>query len=237
MKKLKLLCSAFAVAAVLFTATSCDLELRDKIDLVSFEYDAQQLSAGNIYGSGSDYKIYTDTSINDFGDYLTLSDGIAISFKIENCGGDWSQLFQTKNGNIGLTCCHYTEDSIWKGNIWPAGYPCTNSPASAFDVFLNTSCYVTISISQSSITWYKDGERMFCYDDTNKNYGADTSVPTMATYCSGLLQAIKDDGIYCINPTDSWARGTGGDYNIYAIRCTKAVSDAEAETLYNTYGK
>ena len=114
--------------------------------------------------------------------------------------------------------------------FWPTNYPSDNSPARSYDVYLKNKCYVTVSVSQTGMTFYKNGRKMFNYDDTNGGFAGYApevaELPTMATYCAGVLKAIAESGVY-ICPTTSWV-SNNVDYTMTDLYISTAMTAEEA---------
>ena len=140
---------------------------------------------------------------------ITEESGVSITFDISGYASDWSMVFLTENGNIGLTDLHYCEDSVWKANAWINSAQNNNS---AYDVFLNTNCNVKIVLSGSSIEWYKDNVKVCTYN-TSGGYSSDETFPTMENYVSGIITAISSSGM-TVHPSDPWANASQGGYTI-----------------------
>lgn len=247
MKKNKLIASAIA-AIMMLALTGCDLTIRDgnKISVlnasaIDTEKDITKFPFA-VEASESDGLIGPDSSIGPFKNLKDFDkdSGISISFAVKGLGSDWTMLFQLPSGNIGLTCLHSCSNKEWKANLWPTGYPTENSPAQAYDVYLNSKdfIYVTISMHGDEIVFYKDGERMFGYSDSVEGcHGGDPAFPTIENYVTSLINDIAEYGFYCIHPSDSWALGTGGNYLMKNLSFHFAVSDDEAEKMYNSWKK
>ena len=237
MKRFKLFCSAIAALTVLALA-GCDLEVPDseKADYIVSEYEIEKLpySADGVVTIGSIVQPLTDVKKSD-GSAWTIADGLSLSFAIGSLSSDWTQIFHTDSGNIGLTCMHYCKDGVWTANIWPDGYPTENSPAEKYDIYLNTDCYVTISITEKDITFYKDGEKMFHYADSGSDkvgYAADTAFPGMESWCKGILQSFIDSGCE-FRSKDTWT--TDITYKMNNFNLDVAVDASGAKTKYDAY--
>ena len=232
----------------------CDLEIPKDKELAymqgGMEVSELPVTKPSIVKDDSLEPLYGVTKAD--GTEWTTADGLSISFYLEGYTNDWSMIFQTDAGSFALTCLQYCENGDWQANAWPVGYPSENSPAATYDVYLNADCFVTINITPSDITFYKNGDKMFHYADGDADEGGDTKKigwagdspssisgkyfpATMSKWCTGILDAIQDEGIYCIHPTDSWANGSAGDYSMTYFIVKEAIDADGAAALYENY--
>lgn len=159
--------------------------------------------------------IETDTEISPIN--VTEDTGISMSFFIKNYSSDWTMIFQTAVADIGLTCMIFPDSN----RCYPTDYPSENSPAKSYDVFLNSYCYVTISISSTGITFYKNGKKMFNYDDVNGGFTSYSSI-TMADLCKKIIKSISVLGIPSVHPS-------GDSYTISELYIAGSMTEEQAK--------
>ncbi|MBR1404854.1 MAG: leucine-rich repeat protein [Treponema sp.] len=148
------------------------------------------------------------------------ANGVSLSFFVNDVKSIWTMLFQCAGGNIGLTSVHSCEDWEWKANIFNGS-----------ETFLNTSCYVTITIAQTGITFYKNGIKVATYDDTGKEFSTwpdNVSVSSIAQICSGILFDLSHTGVF-IHPSGSWISDNAPDYAMSELSITEALTADEAK--------
>ncbi len=140
---------------------------------------------------------------------ITEETGLSISFDLSGYTSDWSMVFLTANGNIGLTDLHYCENSVWKKNAWINSNQNGNS---AYDVFLNKDCRVKIVFFGNQIEWYKDDVKVCTYN-TSGGYSSDDNFPAIADYVKGIINAVSSMGM-TVHTSDIWANAESGTYTM-----------------------
>lgn len=100
---------------------------------------------------------------------INMKTGLSLSFYVENVTSDWTVIAHSSDNskyNLLLSVLHYNNVDFWESaatlssEATAAGY----TTASAWQIFLNTSCFVTVSYNtDGSISYYKDGVLMLTY--------------------------------------------------------------------------
>ena len=97
-----------------------------------------------------------------------------------------------------------------------------------WDSFLNTTCYITISIDQSNIKFYKDGVLLIHYVSTDQlnynNQGSGGSTKNISDFTAGILEQIQANGFTF-----------AGAVSAQDLILTYALSDTQAASVYQDY--
>ncbi len=118
--------------------------------------------------------------------------GLSLSFYLENITSDWDLIAHSSDNlySLFLSVLHYNSTDFYESKATlstdavDAGYTSSN----AWQIFLNTSCYVTISYNTNgSISYYKDGVLMLTFEaSTTPSYGTGVTpadiVPAVISY-------------------------------------------------------
>ena len=153
------------------------------------------------------------------------SQGVAVSFYIAQpiTNGDWDS-FIIKNEsaykyNVTLPNLDTTDYRIRK---WPEMTNLIN--AGAYNAFLNTKGFVTVSINNNgTVVYYMNGVKMIAYNSGDICSGDDGG--TVGNFVSNLLSGIANSGFY-------FANGVSGATDLMV---TQGLTDSQAMQLYNDY--
>ena len=235
MKKNKLICSAIAAFAMLALA-GCDMKIpeQDLFGYLQGDMVVETLPFTNSRIVKDATLSALDGAVKSNGEAWTKADGVSLSFFLSGYSDDWSMIFQVPSANFGTTTMHQCNNKIWVKN----SYGCSAGNG-AWDQFLNVDCYITISIDYTAgtMTFYKDGELVTVYGGEVSPYGAAGWEMTITgkEWVQGIINDICDSGIYCIHPTDSWAFGKDGDYQMTSFEVDVAVDADGAKAKYDAY--
>ncbi len=148
-----------------------------------------------ILGSYADTSEYNAAIPNSS---INSKTGLSISFSIDNITSDWDNIAYSSDKlyNLYLSVLNYNNNDFYEGaatlsdSATSAGY----TSSSAWEIFLNTDCYVTVSYNtDGSITYYRDGVLMLTFPATlSPSYGsgvtpADIVPAVISYYLSGEL--------------------------------------------------
>lgn len=237
MKIIKLMGAVAAAALTVLSVSSCDLEVREKLQLPSADL-------GNIevpYSRSG--KIITDSKVS-YVDGINTDTGVSFSYYAQGgCASDWGMIIVTQSGNIGGTCLHYKENSVWKANAWYKDATNTYGEGYGVDylayknaVNSDEGAYVTITLDSKSdsISWYLNGNLYVTYNSGRT--AKDATFPDMSEWIDSMVQEINMNG-FTINPSDSWANA-GNAYNVIKdLSVNKAMTAEEAKAAYEAYSK
>ncbi len=151
-------------------------------DLLPIEEDA-------IMGTYADTSAFNAATPNT---NINSKTGISISFSIDTIISDWDNIAYSSDNlfNLYLSVLSYKGNDFYEAAATlsaaaaSAGYTASN----AWQIFLNTTCYVTVSYNtDGTIAYYKDGELMLTFGaETSPSYGSGvtpaTIVPAVISY-------------------------------------------------------
>ena len=155
------------------------------------------------------------------------TDGVAVSFYLsEAASSDWGAIAIEINGykitlpNLDAWASLENE----KHNKPPEASNKVNG--GEWNSFLNTTCYITISIDQSNVKFYKDGVLLIHYVSTDKliynNEGPSTK--EVSAFTAGILEQIQSNGFTF-----------AGGITAQSLILTNALSDTQAASVYADY--
>ena len=153
--------------------------------------------------------------------------GVAVSFYLSRTeANDWNSITIEKNGyQIALPNLNAWDTSVLAlCNKYPEASNKVNG--GEWNSFLNTYCFVTVSISPDSIKFYKDGTLLISYaegDTLNYNNGGAGS-KTIADFCAALLSEIQSGGFTF-----------GGGIAAKNLILTYALTDEQAASIASDY--
>lgn len=240
MKIIKLMGAVVAAALTVLSVSSCDLEVREKLSLPSADLGDIEVPYSR---SG---KIITDSKVS-YVKGINTDTGVSISYYVQGgCASDWGMIIVTQSGNIGGTCLHYKENSVWKANAWYGdaadtygeGYTATDWAAYKNAVNSDEGAYVTITLDSKSdsISWYLNGNLYVTYNSGRSSTKQDAAFPDMSEWIDSMVQEINMNG-FTINPSDSWAN-QGNAYKVIKDLSVKtAMTAEEAKAAYEAYSK
>lgn len=240
MKIIKLMGAVVAAALTVLSVSSCDLEVREKLSLPSADLGDIEVPYSR---SG---KIITDSKVSYVGE-INTDTGVSFSYYVQGgCASDWGMIIVTQSGNIGGTCLHYKENSVWKANAWykdatnTYGKGYTDADWDAYKNAVNSDegAYVTISLDSASdsISWYLNGNLYVTYNSGRTTQSQDAVFPDMSEWIDIMVQEINMNG-FTINPSDSWAN-QGNAYKVIKDLSVKtAMTAEEAKAAYEAYSK
>lgn len=237
MKIIKLMGAVAAAALTVLSVSSCDLEVREKLSLPSADLGDIKVPYSR---SG---KIITDSKVSYVGG-INTDTGVSFSYYVQGgCASDWGMIIVTQSGNIGGTCLHYKENSVWKANAWYEDATNTYGEGYGVDylayknaVNSDEGAYVTITLDSKSdsISWYLNGNLYVTYNSGRT--AKDPAFPDMSEWIDSMVQEINMNG-FTINPSDSWANA-GNAYNVIKdLSVNKAMTAEEAKAAYEAYSK
>lgn len=237
MKIIKLMGAVVAAALTVLSVSSCDLEVREKLSLPSADLGDIEVPYSR---SG---KIITDSKVSYVGG-INTDTGVSFSYYAQGgCASDWGMIIVTQSGNIGGTCLHYKENSVWKANAWYEDATNTYGEGYGVDylayknaVNSDEGAYVTITLDSKSdsISWYLNGNLYVTYNSGRT--AKDAAFPDMSEWIDSMVQEINMNG-FTINPSDSWANA-GNAYNVIKdLSVNKAMTAEEAKAAYEAYSK
>lgn len=238
MKMIKLMGAVAAAALTVLSVSSCDLEVREKLSLPSAELPVITVPYNR---SG---RIITDTYTPGV-DGINTDTGVSISYYVQGgCASDWGMIIVTQSGNIGGTCLHYKENSVWKANAWYAdatntygeGYTGDNWDAYKNAVNSDEGAYVTITLDSASdsISWYLNGKLYVTYNSGRT--AQDPAFPDMSDWIDSMVKEINMNG-FTINPSDSWTNAGNAYKVIKDLSVNKAMTAEEVKAAYEAYSK
>lgn len=238
MKIIKLMGAVAAAALTVLSVSSCDLEVREKLSLPSADLGDIEVPYSR---SG---KIITDSKVSYVGG-INTDTGVSISYYVQGgCASDWGMIIVTQSGNIGGTCLHYKENSVWKANAWYGdatntygeGYTGENWDAYKNAVNSDEGAYVTITLDSKSdsISWYLNGNLYVTYNSGRT--AKDPEFPDMSEWIDSMVKEINMNG-FTINPSDSWANQGNAYKVIKDLSVNKAMTAEEAKAAYEAYSK
>ena len=237
MKIIKLMGAVAAAALTVLSVSSCDLEVREKLSLPSADLGDIEVPYSR---SG---KIITDSKVS-YVKGINTDTGVSISYYVQGgCASDWGMIIVTQSGNIGGTCLHYKENSVWKANAWYKDATNTYGEDYGVDylayknaVNSDEGAYVTITLDSKSdsISWYLNGNLYVTYNSGRT--AKDAEFPDMSEWIDSMVKEINMNG-FTINPSDSWANA-GNAYNVIKdLSVNKAMNAEEAKAAYEAYSK
>lgn len=237
MKIFKLMGAVAAAALTVLSVSSCDLEVREKLQLPSADLGDIEVPYSR---SG---KIITDSKVS-YVDGINTDTGVSFSYYAQGgCASDWGMIIVTQSGNIGGTCLHYKENSAWKANAWYGDAADTYGEGYGVDylayknaVNSDEGAYVTITLDSKSdsISWYLNGNLYVTYNSgcTAK----DAAFPDMSEWIDSMVKEINMNG-FTINPSDSWANQGNAYKVIKDLSVNTAMTAEEVKAAYEAYSK
>lgn len=239
MKIIKLMGAVAAAALTVLSVSSCDLEVREKLQLPSADLGDIEVPYSR---SG---KIITDSKVS-YVRGINTDTGVSFSYYAQGgCASDWGMIIVTQSGNIGGTCLHYKENSVYKANAWYEDATNTYGEGYGVDylayknaVNSDEGAYVTISLDSASdsISWYLNGNLYVTYNSGRSTKSQDAAFPDMSVWIDSMVKEINMNG-FTINPSDSWAN-QGNAYKVIKDLSVKtAMTAEEAKAAYEAYSK
>ncbi|MDE6412238.1 MAG: glycoside hydrolase family 43 protein [Clostridia bacterium] len=166
-------------------------------------------------------------------------DGFTVSFRINNVTDDWKAVVVDING-MSITLPNI--DTAFNSVGFPAGncYPFSagaNQAGYDYDCYMNTNCYVTISISKTNgLLYYKNGVLTQKYLPNAAINGTSTNVQG---FIEKLLELIATDGFMFTPNTFAAAGNTTANNTIGSasdLIVSLGAADAQkAMAIYNYY--
>lgn len=172
---------------------------------------------------------------------INSTTGLSLSFYLENITNDWDLIAHSANNSYSLflSVLRYSNADFYeaKATLSPAAISAGYNSSSAWTIFLNTSCYVTVSYNpDGSITYYKDGVLMLTYPpNTTPSWGSGV---TPATMVPGVINYYRNGYIIFDRDVKNIVVGYAAVQNSTGIEITRADEidyDAEVE-VYNISG-
>lgn len=237
MKIFKLMGAVAAAALTVLSVSSCDLEVREKLQLPSADLGDIEVPYSR---SG---KIITDSKVS-YVDGINTDTGVSFSYYAQGgCASDWGMIIVTQSGNIGGTCLHYKENSAWKANAWYGDAADTYGEGYGVDylayknaVNSDEGAYVTITLDSKSdsISWYLNGNLYVTYNSGRT--AKDAAFPDMSEWIDSMVKEINMNG-FTINPSDSWANQGNAYKVIKDLSVNTAMTAEEVKAAYEAYSK
>ncbi len=139
---------------------------------------------------------------------INAKTGLSLSFYLEGITSDWDMVAHSTDNvySLYLSILHYNNTDFYeaKASLSEAATAAGYTAASAWEIFLNTSCYVTISFNtDGSIAYYKDGELMLTFAaNTTPSYGSGVTpasiVPAVISYYRNGQLVFDEDVKYLV---------------------------------------
>ena len=153
--------------------------------------------------------------------------GVAVSFYLsEAASSDWAAIAIEINGyKISLPNL-----DAWGPLDLHNKHPEASNKVNGgeWNSFLNTTCYITISIDQSNVKFYKDGVLLIHYVSTDRlnynNQGSGDSTKNVSDFTAGILGQIQSYGFTF-----------AGAVSAQSLILTNALSDTQAASVYADY--
>nr|WP_321409268.1 glycoside hydrolase family 43 protein [uncultured Carboxylicivirga sp.] len=120
--------------------------------------------------------------------------GLSLSFYLENITSDWDLIAHSSDNlySLFLSVLRYNSADFYeaKATLSSAAISAGYSAANAWQIFLNTNCYLTVSYNvNGSISYYKDGELMLTYQPTTTpSYGSGVTPADIVTAVLGYYR-------------------------------------------------
>nr|WP_319400602.1 glycoside hydrolase family 43 protein [uncultured Carboxylicivirga sp.] len=171
----------------LLTDTSTDLELTitcgEYTYTTSISIELIAMSIEEMLPIEEDAVLAKYNNVNEFAAAtpsakINNKTGLSLSFYIENINSDWDLIAHSTDNSYRmlLSVLHFNGADFYEGaaTLSPAAIEAGYVAGTAWQIFLHSSCYVTISYNtDGSIAYYKDGILMLTYQPTlSPNYGS-----------------------------------------------------------------
>lgn len=152
------------------------------------------------------------------------SKGFAVSFNLASAipagtPNDWNAVI-IRSGDMQISLPNITNG---EHNLYPSLGGNYNTAAGSWDSYLGTACYVTVSVSENGIQFYKNGVMTQNYPST----AGMSDGSSLGAFIAGLLGAVSSEGF-------SFAGGT--NVNAQNLVITQAVTQTQAFALYENLG-
>jgi len=137
------------------------------IDLVAKSIaDMIPISAAATLGTYADKTAFA--AATPFSSKININTGLSLSFYCENITSDWTHIAQSSDAvfYLNLSTLDYNGAGFFEGTatLSSAAIAAGYDSGSAWTMFLNTKCYVTVSYNpDGSISYYKDGVLMLTF--------------------------------------------------------------------------
>lgn len=170
------------------SSSSIQLLSKSIADLLPIAQEATMKSFGNT----AEFNAGTPSSD------INLKTGLSLSFYIEKITSDWDKIAHSSDNlyQLFLSVLRYNSADFYeaKASLSAAAVAAGYTSSNAWSIFLNTSCFVTVSYNTNgSISYYKDGVLMLTFAGAlTPSYGSGTTpaaiVPAVINnYRSGKL--------------------------------------------------
>ncbi len=123
---------------------------------------------------------------------INAQTGLSLSFYVENIASDWDLIAHSSDNlyRLFLSVLHYGGRDFYeaKATLSEAAIAAGFNTSSAWTIFLNTSCYATVSYNpDGSVSYYKDGELMLTFEPSiTPSFGSGVTpadiVPLIVSY-------------------------------------------------------
>lgn len=259
------LISSAGVVKYLESNTSTDLTLTvtcgsynysssSSIQLLSSSIeDLLPIEDAAIMGSYSDTsEFYAATPSSN----INTKTGVSLSFYLEGITSDWTQIAHSSDNlfSLYLSILHFNSTDFYesKATLSSAATSAGYTSSNAYTIFLNTSCYVTISYNtDGSISYYKDGELMLTFKATiSPSYGSGVTpadiVPAFISYYRNGQLIFDNDVKYVVvgyaadldvstyEPLDISEYAFYEDYDYYGLISSWTSPNGSISSIYDS---
>lgn len=235
------LISSEGVVSDLTSDTSTDLTLTITCgDYIYTSTSTIQLTANNIaelLPIDEEDVLHTYANITAFhaatpNNTVSITKGLSLSFYLENITSDWDLIAHSTDNlyNLYLSVLHYNNADFYeaKATLSSAAISAGFNSSNAWTIFLNTSCFVTVSYNpDGSITYYKDGVLMLTFPAaTTPSWGSGV---TPANIVPAVIVAYRLRNLIFDLDVKNIVVGYAAIQNSTGIESTTADIDYDAE--------
>ena len=118
-------------------------------------------------------------------------------------------------------------------NRYPAAEHGNFQSGAAYDAFLNTTCFVTVTVTSEGIWYYKNGVLVISYKASDPmRYGntEDSATVTVGDFIAALFAEISQNGFTFATTADGKGRITATDFFL-----TSALDASSASQFFTEY--
>ncbi len=188
-----------------------------------------------IMGSYADTSAYNAATSNC---NINSKTGISISFSIDNITSDWDNIAYSSDNlfNLYLSVLNYNSNDFYEAaaTLSDAATSAGYTSSSAWEIFLNTNCYVTVSYNtDGTIAYYKDGVLMLTFAaETSPSYGSGV---TPANIVPAVISYYRSGDLIFDNDVQNIVIGYAADLDLSSYEALD-VSDYVFYEDYDYYG-